>query len=220
MIGARMLLKHLSKKSDISQEVMILDQKNKEKENTDDLKKDNYLLSNNQEIIPHSTVQDKFKESNRNKLNDIPEISNNKQPIITNNNAKKQTIEVEKKLNSHVNTITSNNLSLNKKNLDLPLNANNLEENNNEINFIQTSPDNYYTIQFGSSFNLKELKNYAKNNNLNPFWIHSIYKNGKYQYLLISGQYSSLKEAQNIINKLPEHLKFNKPWIRKINQIK
>lgn len=207
------ILKRLSKKSDITQDLMVVEQKNKEKtENMDNRTKDNYLLSNNPENKTDSEVQNELKKENHKNLHSttLPTVSKNKQSLANNN-----TTETHTKFNSHQNIITPNNSNLNTNSYN-----SSLDTNGSEKNFLQTTPENYYTIQFSSSSNLKALKNYAKNSKLNPYWIHEISKNGKHQYLLISGTYSSLEEAQNIINKLPTHLKSNKPWIRKIKQIK
>lgn len=216
------ILKHLSKKSDITQEIMMIEQKNKEKkENINDLKKNDDVFSNSKENKLYSDVQEELKETNRKNSHDSdPTTSNNKQFVISSNNkTHHNTNEINKKLNAQHNIISNNDSNLNKITHN-SLHTSNLQKNNSEKNFLQTTPDNYYTIQFSSSSNLQALKNYAKNNKLNPFWVHKISKNNKYQYLLVSGAYASLEEAQNVIKKLPEHLKINKPWIRKIKQIK
>ncbi|WP_041944102.1 SPOR domain-containing protein [Wigglesworthia glossinidia] len=217
------ILKRLSKKSDVTQEIMIIEQKNKEnKENINDLKKDDDLFSNNKENKLYSDVQEELKETNHKNSHDSNlAISNHKKSVISSNNkTHHSTDEINKKLNSQQNIVAPHDSNLNKISHSSSLHINDLKKNTSEKNFLQTTPDNYYTIQFSSSSNLQAIKNYAKNNKLNPYWIHKISKNSKYQYLLVSGTYSSLEEAQNVIKKLPENLKINKPWIRKIKQIK
>ncbi|MDQ1237355.1 MAG: SPOR domain-containing protein [Wigglesworthia glossinidia] len=194
------LLKYFSKKSETNRDFVIVDQQ--KMDHLNDTKIDTSIIDEkNKENKLSSSLKEEIKNIKTNSSS--ISVNNKKSFDIENNKSGQNELESNKNLNDYKSSTKSK-----------------VFNKSSETNFIEKAPDNYYTIQFSTSSNLKQLRQYAKSKKLNPYWIHTIIKNGNPHYLLVSGTYPSLEEAQNTIKTLPEDLKLNKPWIRKIKQIK
>jgi len=77
-----------------------------------------------------------------------------------------------------------------------------------------------YTLQLISSRNKKLIEKVYNENNLKgkAGYLHYM-RSGKDSYALVYGVYETVAEAKTAITKLPEKLRKNSPWVRKIKSL-
>lgn len=95
-------------------------------------------------------------------------------------------------------------------------------QNTSEIstNSIQSAPANYYTLQLSSASQPTTLNAYVCKQKLSQYWIYETRRNGTPWYVLVKGVYPSLSQAKNAITRLPINVQAQKPWVRKIGEVK
>ncbi|AEW44762.1 non-essential cell division protein [Serratia symbiotica str. 'Cinara cedri'] len=79
---------------------------------------------------------------------------------------------------------------------------------------MRTIVKNYYTLQLSSATRPDTLYAYAKRQRLKHYLVYSTQRNAKPWYILVSGHYSSSKEAKHAIVTLPLDVQAKKPWVR------
>lgn len=90
-----------------------------------------------------------------------------------------------------------------------------------EINYniLLEAPSNYYTINISTTNGILEAKNYLRNNNVNEsnFYLYLFgpeMKNAK----IIYGVFKSVDEAKEAMNKLPNSILENRPYVDNISK--
>ncbi|MCU7801192.1 MAG: SPOR domain-containing protein [gamma proteobacterium symbiont of Lucinoma myriamae] len=85
------------------------------------------------------------------------------------------------------------------------------------ITGIETINDSFYTIQLLGALNKDSVLHFVKQHNLSETSkiVKTEYQN-KPWYILIQGNYKSFSKAQKDLRQLPESLKKNNPWIKKL----
>jgi|GEM_PF-5142504 len=79
-----------------------------------------------------------------------------------------------------------------------------------------TKPKTTYALQFSSSHNKKAITNLQQQLNLPGSYIKEIIQQQDVRFVLLSGQYKSIAEAKDALNKLPSAAKKQGPWVRSI----
>ena len=86
--------------------------------------------------------------------------------------------------------------------------------------WIREQNPRYYTLQLASSTNPKLIqKHYRENQFEGEGGYYRSYRQGKNWYALVYGSYSSINEAKQAVEALPEELRKWKPWVRKFQDI-
>ncbi len=125
-------------------------------------------------------------------------------------------------LSQSIGTI-GNQYQLIQKNLSLKaetaLQKNKLKTNNelSEITSLNKNSPSFYTIQLLGAQQKASVISYIKEYNLSDSTrIHQTEFQNKPWYILVQGHYSSFAEAKEQLQKLPEILQKNSPWVKKL----
>jgi septal ring-binding cell division protein DamX len=79
-----------------------------------------------------------------------------------------------------------------------------------------TKPQTTYALQFSSSHNKKAITSLQQQLNLPGSYIKEVIQQQEVRFVLLSGQYKSIAEAKDALNKLPSAAKKQGPWVRSI----
>ena len=74
--------------------------------------------------------------------------------------------------------------------------------------------DDHFTIQLSASSSLENLLAFAKSNILTNYRIYETQRENKIWFVLIKGDYPSIKDAKAAIVSLPNNLQKNTPWVK------
>lgn len=83
-----------------------------------------------------------------------------------------------------------------------------------ELTLFPTIENEHYTIQLNGATMKKNLEIYAKQNQLSNFQIYQTKRQNAPWYVILKGNYPTIKDAKSALSALPEKLKEVNPWIR------
>lgn len=80
-------------------------------------------------------------------------------------------------------------------------------------------PASHYTLQLSGASRSDTLQAFARQHNLQQYWVYETQHNGKPWYVLVSGNYSSISAAKQAITTLPPDVQAKSPWVKPVSKV-
>ncbi|WP_392552632.1 SPOR domain-containing protein [Orbus wheelerorum] len=166
--------------------------------------------------VTDSTASNTSVQSNEYQSLTPPKISRSATETKQENSATKERLEVP----GEVTDILADKISeLNDKNqasdsILLEGKNNNIDKEINEQPLQKKLANDHYTIQINSSSSLESMMAFVKQHKLTNYQIYETRRSQKPWYVLIKGDYATIKDAKNAAKLLPQELQKSKPWIK------
>ncbi|MCW8930792.1 MAG: hypothetical protein OQL19_11200 [Gammaproteobacteria bacterium] len=85
-----------------------------------------------------------------------------------------------------------------------------------EVTAVNSISQTFYTIQLLGALQKESILSYIKQHQLSSSQIYQTTYQDKPWYILVQGRYSSFSKAKESLQKLPDYLMKNDPWIKKL----
>ncbi|HHR5883015.1 TPA: SPOR domain-containing protein [Providencia alcalifaciens] len=84
---------------------------------------------------------------------------------------------------------------------------------------IRSAPPRHYTLQLGSASSPEGLDERARRHKLRNYLVYETVRNNRQWYVLVYGEYPTLRAARHAIQGLPSAFQRDKPWVRSLQQV-
>ncbi|WP_369308794.1 SPOR domain-containing protein [Providencia rettgeri] len=84
---------------------------------------------------------------------------------------------------------------------------------------IRSAPPRHYTLQLGSAGSPEGLEAQARRYKLRNYLVYETVRNNRQWYVLVYGEYPTIRAAKHAIQVLPSTFQRDKPWVRSIQQV-
>lgn len=82
-----------------------------------------------------------------------------------------------------------------------------------------TASGNHYTLQLSGGTSPDQLYRTARRHMLTNYVVYETERHGRRWYVLVAGEYETLKAANQALKALPAELRRNGPWVRSVRQV-
>ena len=84
---------------------------------------------------------------------------------------------------------------------------------------IRSISSRHYTLQLGSAASAEGLYEQARRHKLSNYLVYETVRNNRQWYVLVYGEYPSIRSAKHAIHNLPSAFQRDKPWVRSIQHV-
>ncbi|MGJ5719059.1 SPOR domain-containing protein [Morganella sp. B601] len=84
---------------------------------------------------------------------------------------------------------------------------------------IQTAPGGHFTLQLSGGTVPDELYRQARRHRLTNYMVYETVRNNRQWYILVAGEYATVRTANQAIKMLPAEFRRNGPWARQLKQV-
>lgn len=84
---------------------------------------------------------------------------------------------------------------------------------------IRSASSRHYTLQLGSAASAEGLYEQARRHKLSNYLVYETVRNNRQWYVLVYGEYPSIRSAKHAIQNLPSAFQRDKPWVRSIQHV-
>ncbi|CAG9428357.1 SPOR domain-containing protein [Providencia alcalifaciens] len=84
---------------------------------------------------------------------------------------------------------------------------------------IRSASSRHYTLQLGSAASAEGLYEQARRHKLSNYLVYETVRNNRQWYVLVYGEYPSIRSAKHAIHNLPSAFQRDKPWVRSIQHV-
>lgn len=84
---------------------------------------------------------------------------------------------------------------------------------------IRFASSRHYTLQLGSASSAEGLYAQARRHKLSNYLVYDTVRNGRQWYVLVYGEYPTMRAAKQALIALPRGIQKDKPWIRSLKQV-
>ncbi|MTB66952.1 fimbria/pilus periplasmic chaperone [Providencia sp. wls1943] len=84
---------------------------------------------------------------------------------------------------------------------------------------IRSASSRHYTLQLGSAASAEGLYEQARRHKLSNYLVYETVRNNRQWYVLVYGEYPSIRSAKHAIQNLPSAFQRDKPWVCSIQHV-